>query len=86
MISVYIKGGNMSAQHKQHALEILAYHNHTPESLLQIIGNFPEKIISLTTSNNEVWSFVSRRRCRLFLLAKTANMKNYEDVYCSSSL
>jgi hypothetical protein len=86
MISLYLIGGNMSAQHKQHALEILAYHNHTPESLLQLIGNFPEKIITFTTSNKEVWSFISRRRCRLFLLAKTANMKNYEDVYCSASL
>ena len=76
----------MSTIHKQSALEILAYHNHTPESLLQLIGNFPEKIITFTNSNKEEWSFISRRRCRLFLLAKTANMNKYEDIYCSSSL
>jgi hypothetical protein len=90
MISLSKKGGNMSARYTQYAmesaLETLAHHNHTPESLLRLIGNFPEKIITFTDSNKEVWSFVSRRRCRLFLLAKTANMKKYEDIYCSSSL
>ena len=76
----------MSTEYKQCALETLTHHNHTPESLLKIIGNFPEKIITFSHSNNEVWSFISRRRCRLFLLAKNTNMEKFEDIYCSSSL
>ena len=76
----------MTTEYKQYALETLAHHDYTPEKLLRLIGNFPEKIITLVDSNNETWSFISRRRCRLFLLAKTANMNKYEDIYCSASL
>lgn len=68
------------------ALHVLLHHYTSPESLLQQMIDSPNTIITYVDINNETWSFIARRRCRLFLLAKTADMKKYEDIYCSATL
>jgi hypothetical protein len=68
------------------AYDVLLHHDTSPESLLQQMADSPHTIITYVDGNQETWSFVARRRCRLFLLAKTADMRKYEDIYCSTTL
>ena len=68
------------------AFYVLLHHDTSPESLLQQMVDSPHKIITYMDANQETWSFIARRRCRLFLLAKTADMRKYEDIYCSATL
>jgi hypothetical protein len=68
------------------AFNVLLHNYTTPESLLQQMVDSPNTVITYVDANEQSWSFIARRRCRLFLLAKTAEMKKYEDVYCSATL
>ena len=76
----------MSSSFTRQAFNVLLHHDTSPESLLQQMVDSPHNIITYVDANHETWSFVARRRCRLFLLAKTAEMKKYEDIYCSATL
>ena len=68
------------------ATNVLQFHDTTPELLLSEMVNHPNKIVIYKDEHEHAWHFVARRRCRLFLLAKTPEMKNYEDIYCSARL
>jgi len=75
-----------SVSFTRQAFNVLLHHYTSPESLLQQMVDSPNAVITYVDANEETWSFIARRRCRLFLLAKTGEMKKYEDVYCSATL
>ena len=75
-----------SVSFTRQAFNVLLHHYTSPESLLQQMVDSPNTVITYVDANQETWSFVARRRCRLFLLAKTGEMKKYEDIYCSATL
>lgn len=68
------------------ATNVLQFNNITPEMLLSEMVHNPNAMIIYKDEHEHAWQFVARRRCRLFLLAKTPEMKNYEDIYCSARL
>uniref|UniRef100_A0A6C0BGR5 Uncharacterized protein n=1 Tax=viral metagenome TaxID=1070528 RepID=A0A6C0BGR5_9ZZZZ len=75
-----------SVSFTRQAFNVLLHHYTSPESLLQQMVDSPNAVITYVDANEETWSFIARRRCRLFLLAKTGEMKKYEDIYCSATL
>ena len=68
------------------AIDVLQLHHTTPEFLLSEMTDNPNEIITYTDTHQQVWQFIARRRCRLFLLAKGPAMEKYEDIYCSARL
>lgn len=73
------------ASHASHsirsqALSALTHHKLTPETILLQIKEEP---IQLVDEHKNKWSFVSRHRCRRYLMAKTTDMHRYEEVYVS---
>ena len=68
------------------ALDVLQFHQTTPELLLSVMVHNPNKVITYHDENNHAWQFIARRRCRLFLLAKAPETGKYEDIYCSARL
>ena len=68
------------------ATTVLQFHDMTPELLLCEMVDTPNKVITYKDDQQHVWQFISRRRCRLFLLAKGPHMEKYEDIYCSARL
>ena len=70
----------------QQAMNVLQQYNLTPEHLLSRMVDTPNEVVIYQDEHQNIWHFVARRRCRLFLLAKTPDMKNYEDIYCSARL
>lgn len=68
------------------AIEVLQQNDMSPELLLSQMVNNLHTIVTYQDEQCHNWHFVARRRCRLFLLAKTPEMKNYEDIYCSARL
>jgi len=68
------------------AIDVLKFHEMTPELLLSEMVDNLNKIIIYKDSHQHEWHFIARRRCRLFLLAKGPDMEKYEDIYCSARL
>ena len=65
---------------RSQALSALTHHKMTPETLLLQIK---EDHIQLVDEHKNKWTFVSRHRCRRYLMAKTTDMHRYEEVYVS---
>jgi hypothetical protein len=65
---------------RSQALSALTHHKMTPETLLLQIKEDP---IQLVDEHKNKWTFVSRHRCRRYLMAKTTDMHRYEEVYVS---
>ena len=72
----------MNASIRTQALSALMHHKMTPETILLHIKEDP---IHLVDEHKNKWSFVSRHRCRRYLMAKTADMHRYEEVYVSQT-
>ena len=68
------------------AIHVLQQYNMTPEELLCEMVDTPNVVVTFKDEQQHEWQYVARRRCRLFLLAKAPEMKNYEDIYCSARL
>lgn len=78
--------------HKQHmqqtmsikteAIELLSRHNLSPDLLLVRLEGVPS--ITLQNENKESWTFVMRHRCKRYLMAKSAEMNKYEEIYCKT--
>jgi hypothetical protein len=64
--------------YKQAALDALAFNKKTPESLLHTI---PHTVHVMKDKDNHEWSFVTRRRCHVYVLARSAAMARYEEIY-----
>jgi len=78
--------------HKQHmqqtmsikteAIDLLSRHNLSPDLLLVRLEGVPS--ITLQNENKESWTFVMRHRCKRYLMAKSAEMNKYEEIYCKT--
>jgi hypothetical protein len=77
-----------STQHTHHmsikseAFELLSQHQLSPDLLLVRLEKVPS--ITLQNENKENWTFVMRHRCKRYLMAKSAEMKKYEEIYCKT--
>jgi len=69
---------------KDHANNVLSYHSTSPESILSLLRNGILPNIVLKDENNDEWTFVCRHRCRFYLMAKTKDMKRFEEVYTTT--
>ena len=65
---------------RMEALRVLNHHGFTPESVLPRLQEEP--ILTLRDAENMEWTFVTRHRCRRYLMAKTPLMNRFEEVYC----
>ena len=72
----------MSSSIKSEAIDLLSQHNLSPDLLLMRLEGVPS--ITLQNENKENWTFVMRHRCRRYLMAKSAEMKKYEEIYCKT--
>ncbi len=67
---------------KSEAIELLSQHKLSPDLLLMKLEGVPS--ITLQNENKENWTFVMRHRCKRYLMAKSAEMKKYEEIYCKT--
>jgi hypothetical protein len=68
-----------SLQHD--VMELLTQHHLTPDLLLLQLETTPLIIIE---SEDQSWSFVMRRQCRRYLMAKHNQMKQYREIYSAA--
>jgi len=66
---------------KDHANNVLSYHSTCPERILSLLRDGIVPNVVLKDEHNEEWTFVHRHRCRIYLMAKTKDMKRFEEVY-----
>lgn len=66
---------------KDHANNVLSYHSTSPEFILSMLRDGILQNVILKDEHNEEWTFVHRHRCRFYLMAKTKDMKHFEEVY-----
>jgi hypothetical protein len=67
---------------KTEAFELLSQHQLSPDLLLLRLEKVPS--ITLQNENKESWTFVMRHRCKRYLMAKSAEMNKYEEIYCKT--
>lgn len=67
---------------KSEAIDLLSRHNLSPDLLLFRLEGVPS--ITLQNENKESWTFVMRHRCKRYLMAKSAEMNKYEEIYCKT--
>lgn len=70
---------------KNHAIDALNHNNTDIDKILIHFVKKPTHTIKYKDENNTEWSFIIRRRCHLFLMAKNEFMKKYEVIYSSST-
>ena len=70
---------SMSNQ-KQAALDVLAFNKVTPETF---IHSLPRNTTHLDMKDKDdmLWTFITRRRCHLYVLAKSQGMTEYAEIY-----
>lgn len=71
---------NSATMYKQAALDVLAFNKKTVESLVHLIPQTTKHIV-MKDKDNIVWTFITRRRCHLYVLAKSPQMSHYEEIY-----
>lgn len=64
----------------QTAHSVLERHGIDPKALALQLSASVQRSITLLDEEDTEWIFMVRRRCRLFLMAKHAAMKKFEDV------
>lgn len=69
---------------KNQAIQVLNHNNTDIEKILIDLATKPNHVIKYIDEHNMEWSFVIRRRCHLFLMAKNQFMKKYEVIYSTS--
>jgi hypothetical protein len=65
---------------KTNAIQALEYNNTTPEIIMNTLQTKPNHPLNFTDSNGDVWTFITRRQNRVYLMAKTHDMKKYEEI------
>ena len=73
-------------QQARHALQLLQEYHTDPQSLMIRLQQFPyftQSFLDETTQTR--WTFIIRRRSRLFLLAKSDDTPNYVEIYAMST-
>ncbi len=71
--------------YKKEAINVLTRKNLHPEYIVNELNNKPNKMIILQDIDNYTWTFVVRRRCHLYLLAKNQYMDKYEEIYSKNT-
>jgi len=70
---------NRADMYKQAALEVLTFNKKTPETLIHTIPKASH--ITMMDKDNHQWTFVTRRRCHLYVMARSSTMSQYEEIY-----
>lgn len=63
------------------ALQTLQEFNIEPEQLIIQLLSYPNITKEFHNQENITWSFILRKRNRLFLMAKNPFMKSYKEIY-----
>jgi hypothetical protein len=66
---------------KHDAILTLHHHHIEPENLIIKLCNTPNMVLTFKDSNSITWSFMIRKRNRIFLMAKNEYMTRYEEIY-----
>ena len=66
---------------KKDAIDTLEYNNLNPEILTNILRSTPDTVKIYKDSTDMTWKFITRKRLRIYLMAKSDIMKNYEEIY-----
>lgn len=69
---------------KNQAIQVLSHNNTNIGKILIDFATKPNHVIKYIDEDNTEWSFIIRRRCHLFLMAKNQFMKKYEVIYSTS--
>ena len=87
LIDKYITVFSMATTSKQilsskhDAILTLHHHHIEPENLIIKLCNTPNMVLTFKDSNSITWSFMIRKRNRIFLMAKNEYMTRYEEIY-----
>lgn len=65
--------------YKTAALDVLAFNKKTVESLVHTIPHAQHVVMK--DKDNRAWTFITRRRCHLYVLARCSDMPQYEEIY-----
>lgn len=66
--------------YKQDAISALEYNNTTPEVTINILQNKPNIPMIMIDYYGDIWTFITRRQHRVYLLAKTKEMNKYLEI------
>jgi len=66
---------------KKDAIAALEFNHTNPEVLMNHLRATPDIIITYKDSSDMVWKFMTRRRYRMYLMAKMETMDHYEEIY-----
>ena len=69
---------------KEEAIRALEFNQLPIELLLLQLSSNPHTSKQLVDEHGDQWTFIARRRCRLFLMAKRPEMKRYEEIVVTS--
>jgi hypothetical protein len=67
-------------QAKVEAIQALQHNNTTPEIIINTLQTKPNEPMVFTDSSGEKWTFITRKQNRVYLMAKTQDMKKYEEI------
>ena len=62
------------------ALEVLAFNKKTPETFINSLPQNTSHIV-MKDKDDMLWTFITRRRCHLYILAKSPMMSRYTEIY-----
>ena len=66
---------------EEEAIIVLSHHQLTPHQLLTQLCDNLVAMIQLPDHKKRLWTFVMRRHCGLYLMAKTESMESFEELY-----
>ena len=68
------------SSHKIDAIQTLEHNNTTPEIIINTLQTKPNQPMMFTNDKGEKWTFITRKQNRVYLMAKTPDMKKYEEI------
>ena len=71
---------NLTDNNRLAALEVLAFNKQTPESFIHCLPHNTHHLV-MKDKDDMLWTFVTRRRCHLYILAKSPMMSTYTEIY-----
>ena len=66
---------------KKDAIAALTFNQTTPEVLMNHLRSKPNMVTTYKDASDMVWKFMTRRRYRMYLMAKMETMDHYEEIY-----
>ena len=65
---------------RQAALEVLAFNKKTPETFIHTLPQNTHHLV-MKDKDDMSWTFITRRRCHLYVLAKSPMMESFTEIY-----